>query len=341
VNESRYAFFPSDRSIRFGLSAIKGLGASAIEAILEACRESAFRSVPDLLSRVDLRKVNKRAVESLIKSGALDSLDPDRGKVFGELPALLEGAQAEVRRRESGQFALFGDTSAGKPRKRERKGEAAAPSWSRRERLTFEKETLGFYITGHPMDAFAGEIALYANTTTGKLHAMKHESEVRIGGIVTGLKEKMTRRGEKMATWTLEDLEGTVDVVVFARQLPECRETLGSPEPVFLVGRLSIEERGVKILTEEVFRMENVRERLAKSVHFHLLLDRMNPGDVDELRRTILRHAGEKKGFLHAIRPGEFDAVISLPDGCGLAPSLELARELRGRFGYDVLRLHG
>jgi len=341
VNESRYAFFPSDRSIRFGLSAIKGLGASAIEAILEACRESAFRSVPDLLSRVDLRKVNKRAVESLIKSGALDSLDPDRGKVFGELPALLEGAQAEVRRRESGQFALFGDTSAGKPRKRERKGEAAAPSWSRRERLTFEKETLGFYITGHPMDAFAGEIALYANTTTGKLHALKHESEVRIGGIVTGLKEKMTRRGEKMATWTLEDLEGTVDVVVFARQLPECRETLGSPEPVFLVGRLSIEERGVKILTEEVFRMENVRERLAKSVHFHLLLDRMNPGDVDELRRTILRHAGEKKGFLHAIRPGEFDAVISLPDGCGLAPSLELARELRGRFGYDVLRLHG
>ena len=341
VNESRFAFFPCAPAIRFGLSAIKGLGGQAIEAILEARRESPFLSVRDLLSRVDLRKVNKRAVESLIKSGALDSLDPDRGKVFGELPLLLEEAQTEVRRRESGQFALFGEAPGGGPRKRGRKGEPAAASWSRPERLAFEKETLGFYITGHPMDSFAGEIALYANTTTGGLPALKHDAEVRIGGLVTGLKEKVTRRGDKMATWTLEDLEGTVDVVVFPKQLPECREALGSPEPVFLVGRVSIEEQGLKIHTAEVFRMENVRERLAKSVHFHLLLDRLNPGDIAELRQTILRNAGDKKGFLHAIRPGEFDAVISLPDGCGVAPSLELARDLRGRFGYDVLRLHG
>jgi DNA polymerase-3 subunit alpha len=191
------------------------------------------------------------------------------------------------------------------------------------------------------MDSFAGEIALYANTTTGKLSGLKGDAEVRIGGLVTGLKERMTRRGEKMATWTLEDLEGTAEVVVFPKTLPESREILASPEPVFLVGRLKFEEQGIKIHAEEVFRMENVRERLAKSVHFHLLLDRMSPGDIAELRQTILRNAGEKKGFLHAIRPGEFDAVISLPDGCGVAPSLELARDLRVRFGYDVLRLHG
>jgi hypothetical protein len=97
----------------------------------------------------------------------------------------------------------------------------------------------------------------------------------------------------------------------------------------------------MKIHPEEVFRMGSVRERLANSVHVHLLLDRMGPGDIAELRQTILRNAGEKKGFLHAILPGEFDAVIALPDGCGVAPSLELARDLRARFGYDVLRLHG
>jgi DNA polymerase-3 subunit alpha len=151
----------------------------------------------------------------------------------------------------------------------------------------------------------------------------------------------MTRRGEKMGTWTLEDLEGTVEVVVFPKALPESRETLGSQDPVFLVGRLKFEEQGIKIHADEVFRMENVRERLAKSVHFHLLLDRLSPGDIGELRKTILRNAGEKKGFLHMIRQGEFDAVIALPDGCGVAPSLDLARELRARFGYDVLRLHG
>jgi len=191
------------------------------------------------------------------------------------------------------------------------------------------------------MDAFTGEIAMYANATTGKLASMKTDAEVRIGGLVTGLKEKMTRRGEKMATFTLEDLEGTAEVVVFPNQLPESRETLGSPEPVFLVGRLKLEEQGIKIHVEEAFRMENVRERLAKSVHFHLLLDRLGPGDVGELQKTIRRNPGEKKGFLHVIRQGEYDAVISLPDGCGVAPSLELARDLRNRFGYDVLRLHG
>ncbi len=341
VNESRFAFFPSDGSIRFGLSAIKGLGESAIDAILEARGDGPFRSLGDLLSRVDLRKVNKRAVESLIKSGALDSLDPDRGKVFADLPLLIEEAQAEVRRRESGQYALFGASPEGKSRKRVRKGETVPSSWTRLERLTFEKESLGFYITGHPMDSYSGEIAMYANTTTGKLLSMKTDTEVRIGGLVTGLKERMTRRGEKMATLTLEDLEGTVEVVVFSKTLPESRETLGSPEPIFLVGRLKHEDQGIKIHADEIFRMENVREKLAKSVHFHILLDRLAPGDIEELRKTIRRNSGDKRGFLHVIRPGEYEAVISLPVDCGVTPSLELARELRGRFGYDVLRLHG
>ncbi|GAB4230650.1 MAG: DNA polymerase III subunit alpha [Deltaproteobacteria bacterium] len=341
VNESRFAFFPAGGAIRFGLSAIKGLGASAIESIIEARRENPFRTVSDLLSRVDLRKVNKRALESLIKSGALDSLDPDRGTLMTELPSLMEEAQEESRRKESGQFALFGVSAGEAVRKRDRKGSSRAAPWSRSETLSHEKEALGFYITGHPMDAFAAEIAMYANATTGRLASMKADAEIRIGGLVTGLKERMTRRGEKMATWSLEDLEGTVEVVVFPKTLPEIRETLGSAEPVFLVGRLKFEEQGIRIHAEEVFRMGNVRDRLAKSVHFHLRLDRLGAGDIPELQRSIQRNSGGKKGFVHLIRPGEFEAVVELPDGCGVAPSLELARDLRGRFGYDVLRLHG
>ena len=341
VNESRFAFFPSGGAIRFGLSAVKGLGASAIESIIEGRRESPFRSVSDLLSRVDLRKVNKRALESLIKSGALDTLDPDRGKLIAELPALLDEAQAEAHRRESGQYALFGGAGGETVRKRERRNAPRPASWSRSETLIREKEALGFYITGHPMDSYAAEIAMYANATTGRLALLKPDTEVRIGGIVTGLKEKMTRRGEKMATWSLEDLEGTVEVVVFPKTLPEVRDTLASDEPVFLVGRLKSEEQGLRIHAEEIFRMGNVRDRLARSVHFHIRLDRLGAGDIAELRKTILRNSGTKKAFVHLIRPGEFEAVVELPDGCAVAPSLDFARELRGRFGYDVLRLHG
>jgi DNA polymerase-3 subunit alpha len=341
ANESRYAFFPVGKAIRFGLSAIKGLGASAVEAILEARSEKPFESVRDFLFRVDLRKVNKRAVESLVKSGALDSLDPDRGRVFNDLSSLLDEAQAEVRRRESGQFALFAGPAEEKPAgKRDGKAAHTAPAWSRTERLAFEKEALGFYITGHPLDSWAAEIALYANVTTARLAHLKTGYEVRIGGIVTGLRERTTRKGEKMATLTLEDLEGTVAVTVFPNQLAEFRDILSSADPIFLLGHVKAEEQGVGIIADEMFRMESVRDRLSRSVHFQVLLDRMNDADVAELRKTILRHAGDKKGFLHLVRPGDYEAIIALPDGVGVAPSLELAHALRGRFGYDVLRLH-
>ncbi|MGE5247980.1 MAG: DNA polymerase III subunit alpha [Verrucomicrobiota bacterium] len=341
VNASRYAFFPDGNAIRFGLSAIKGLGASAVEAILEARADRTFGSVRDFLSRIDLRKVNKRAVESLIKSGALDSLDADRGSVFRDLPALLDEAQAEARRRESGQFALFGapaeESVPAKPHKPEGR---AAEGWTRRERLLFEKEALGFYITGHPLDSFAAEIALYASCTTAGLAHLKSGVEVKLGGIVTALKERITRRGDRMANLTLEDLEGTVEVTVFSRTFQECRETLSSPDPVFVVGKVEAGEQGVKVIADEVFLMSNVRERLARSVHFRLLLDRVGPAGVADLRKTLLRYAGDKKGYLHLVREGEYEAVVSLPEGLGLSPSLDLARELRSRFGYDVLSLN-
>jgi DNA polymerase-3 subunit alpha len=341
VNESRYAFFPSGNGIRFGLSAIKGLGASAIEAILEARVDRPFESVRDFLSRTDLRKVNKRAVESLIKSGALDSLDPDRGMVFRTLPALLEEAQAEMRRRESGQFALFGAPGGEPPPPGSHKGGApAAAEWTRRERLLYEKEALGFYITGHPLDSYAAEIALYANCTTAGLAHMKSGAEVKLGGIVTALKERVTRRGDRMANLTLEDLEGTAEVTVFSRTFQECRTTLASPDPVFLTGRVEAGEQGVKVVADDVFLMSNVRERLARSVHFRFFLDRLGSGGLADLRKMVLRYAGDKRGYLHLIREGEYEAVIALPDGIGVSPSLDLARELRARFGYDVLSLH-
>jgi DNA polymerase-3 subunit alpha len=342
VNESQFAFFPAGNAIRFGLSAVKGLGEGAIETIIAARDERPFDSVRDLFSRVDLRKVNKRAVESLIKSGALDSLEPDRGALFNALPALIEEAQAEVRRKESGQFSLFGAPSEEK-KPAQRKGgpaEPPPPAWTRRERLLFEKEALGFYITGHPLDSCAAEIAMYANATTGKLASMGNGAEVKIGGIIASVKEKVTKKGERMAAVILEDLEGTVEVTVFSRTYKEYREILSTHSPVFLLGRVEKGEQGVKVTMEELFLIENVRERLARSVHFDILLDRMGTDGIAELRKVIARNAGDKKGFLHVVRAGEYEAIIALPDGTGVSPSLELARELRNRFGYGVLRLH-
>lgn len=340
VNESRFAFYPSGKAIRFGLSAIKGVGETAVESIQEARGEEPFASVEDFLSRVELRKVNKRALESLIKAGALDTLDPDRGKLFAQLPSMMETAQGEARSRESGQFALFGQVTATPPPSRDKKQVSSAQAWTRRERLSNEREALGFYITGHPLDAYSAEIALFANVASSRIGGMKQGSEVRIGGVISSFKEKTTKRGEKMAILSLEDLEGILEVIVFPEKYREIRDLLGSEDPVFLVGRVDSDETSSKVLAEDVFPMKNIRERLARSVHFRIALERITHEDIADLRRIVRKYAGEKRGYLHLVREGDYEVIVAMPEGVGVAPSLELARELQGRFGYDVLRLH-
>ncbi|MGZ8448173.1 MAG: DNA polymerase III subunit alpha [Candidatus Deferrimicrobiaceae bacterium] len=339
VNESRFAFHPSGKAIRFGLSAIKGVGASAIDAIREAKGEVPFATPEDFLSRVDIRKVNKRAVESLVKAGALDSLESDRGGLFERLPVLMEAAQESARRRDSGQFSLFGEEIAPPP--------AAVPdpkpspsTWSRRERLAHEREAIGVYITGHPLDDYTGEMELFANATSSRVPALVSGSEVRIGGVIASIRQKTTRQGKKMAYLQFEDLEGVLEVVVFPETFEQSQDALSCEGPVFLVGRVERGETSAKIIAMEIFRMENIRERLARSVHFQIFTDRMAPSDIVDLRKMLERNPGEKRAFLHLVREGEYETILALPDKLGVTPSLTLARDLRIRFGYDVLRLH-
>ncbi len=339
VNESRFAFHPSGQAIRFGLSAIKGVGAAAIDVINEAKGEAPFASVEDFLSRVDLRKVNKRAVESLVKAGALDSLDADRGGVFQSIPALMEAAQESARRKGSGQYTLFGGMIAA-PSAPEPDRKPSSATWGRRERLVNEREVLGFYITGHPLDEYEGEMELFANATSSRVASMVSGAEVKIGGIITSLRQKTTKQGKKMAYLQFEDLEGVLEVIVFPEVFQQSQDALTCQGPVFLVGRVEAEEKTAKVVATEIFRMENVRERLARSVHFQIYTDRMTPEDILDLRKMLERNIGEKRGFLHLVREGVYEAVLALPDSLCIAPSLTLARDLRVRFGYDVLRLH-
>jgi DNA polymerase-3 subunit alpha len=342
VNESRAEFHPSGNGIRFGLSAIKGVGSSAIEAISEGRQEAPFASIDDFMARVDLRRVNKSVLESLAKAGAFDSLDNDRGRLFDRIPSLIEEAQREAKRKESGQFALFGaaPSETGPKAKKTAAAPASEPLWSRKERLAHEKEALGFYITGHPLDAFAGEIELFANTTTAQIGELRSGAEVKVGGVINSVRERLTKKGDKYAVLTIEDREGIVEVLVWAEAYKECGDACASEEPIFLIGRVEKGENSTKLIAREIFRMENIRERLARSVHYRIDLAASTPDQVAGFRKALRRHAGEKRGYLHLVREGDFEAVIQLPDSCSVNPSLELAKELRGLFNYDILRLH-
>ncbi|HEX9460809.1 MAG TPA: DNA polymerase III subunit alpha, partial [Thermoanaerobaculia bacterium] len=226
INESNYAFTVVGPNIRFGLGAVKGVGESAIESILEARQKKGrYTSLLDFCEAVDLRACNKKVIEALIKSGSFDFLGIPRRVLFETLENTADSAQRAREEKERGQTSLFGGANVGRTLSPAgRSGESdlrlkADAEWPDDEKLRFEKETLGFYITGHPLNQYNDELRLFANATTDSLH--QHIDEiVNIGGIVSQLKKSKIKKGPNegklMAKFILDDQRGSVDVVVFS-----------------------------------------------------------------------------------------------------------------------------
>ena len=222
INQSNYSFTVVSRNIRFGLGAVKGVGQSAIESILEARRQlGRFTSLHQFCESVDLRACNKKVIEALIKSGSFDSFGLTRKGLFESLEATADSAQRAREEKERGQSSLFGSVGQALLSVPERvQTRMSAPQeWPDEEKLRHEKETLGFYITGHPLNKYNEELQLFANATTETLH--QHIDEVvNIGGIVSNLKRSKIKKGPNegklMAKFILDDQYGSVDVVVFS-----------------------------------------------------------------------------------------------------------------------------
>src|SRR5213592_1794360 len=197
INESNYAFTVVGPNIRFGLGAVKGVGQGAIESILEARRGvGRYKSLLQFCESVDLRACNKKVIEALIKSGSFDFLGESRRALFDSLEATADSAQRIRDEKERGQSSLFGGVGApALGRSPEgRRAHTAIPEWPEDEKLRHEKETLGFYITGHPLNKYTNELKLFANATTDTLH--QHIDEVvNIGGIVSQLKRSKIKKG--------------------------------------------------------------------------------------------------------------------------------------------------
>jgi len=216
INESNYSFTVVGPNIRFGLGAVKGVGHSAIETLLEARQPvGRFTSLHEFCESVDLRACNKKVIEALIKSGSFDSFALTRKALFESVESTADSAQRARDEKEKGQVSLFAPLPAGESGRRPGEG----IEWPEEEKLRHEKETLGFYITGHPLNKYGDELRLFANATTETLHS--HVDEVvNIGGIVSNLKrskiKKGANEGKLMAKFVLDDQFGSVDVVVFS-----------------------------------------------------------------------------------------------------------------------------
>ncbi|MGE5571770.1 MAG: DNA polymerase III subunit alpha [Bacteroidota bacterium] len=254
INESLEDFTAVGGRIRFGLAAVKNVGRAAVQAIIEARgRGGRFRSLADFCDRVDLREVNKKVVESLIRCGAFDSVGGKRSALLAVLDATYDAASAGRREREKGQASFF-DLF-------EEKGDFAAsevplpsvPEFDEKERLAMEKELLGLYVSGHPLEGIASKLRAHVSAQVATLVDHADGDEVSIGGIITAFRKIVTKStGQPMAFFTLEDLTGAVEVVVFPRTYEECFRFIGEDAIVLVQGRLDMKEEGAKVLANTV-----------------------------------------------------------------------------------------
>jgi DNA polymerase-3 subunit alpha len=344
VNESARDFTVVAEGIRFGLAGVKNVGEGAIEAVLEAraARKGRFASVFDFAAHVDGRRVNRRVVESLVKCGAFDSLHANRAAVWAVLDVALEAGAAAQRDREIGQTSLFGAAGGRAP-------EPAlpdAPPWTDRQRLEHEKEVLGLYVTGHPLASVAAKLARFVDTKSTGTEG-KEGREVRAGGILTGLRETRTRRGQLMGFGTLEDLDGSFDLVIFAEPFARHASLLKSavegeagsgPIPLLVSGTLETGETP-KILVRDVLRLDRAEEKLAALLRVRVLAAEATRDRLLALKGLLARNPGACAVALHVVIPDESETVVSLPGVTGVRPDEAFLREVDGLFGRPVAEL--
>jgi DNA polymerase-3 subunit alpha len=256
VNESAASFTTDGKVIRFGLTAVRNVGVGAIDVVI-AVREAGgpFASLADFCGRVDTRLVNQRVIASLIKAGAFDRLG-SRAQMLQTLDAVLERAQRSQRARNEAQTGLFGDLAAPEPAAAgPGEGDTAVQEFSKEELLTMEREMLGLYISDHPLRRWGPALAKRATATIAQLADLPDRKKVTIGGLIGTVKRSMTRSGSTMAFVTLEDLTGSIEVLVFPRAYEQHGLSLKRDAVVLLRGTLDVEEQSVKLLCDEVIAL--------------------------------------------------------------------------------------
>lgn len=311
VNESEYDFSVSDGKIRFGLGGVKNLGRKAIEAIVQARKKGPFRSLREFCSRVDIQKVNKRVMESLIKCGAFDSFGGHRAQYMAALDQVMEEAQRLHRAKARGQMSMFGERGSFPF-----SGEALpeVPPWEESQRLEHEKESLGFYVTGHPMERIMDQVSSWVNADTQRLASMADRVEVRIVGMKRSCKEVATKNGERMGFLTLEDLHGSVEVVCFPEAYQQALPLIQKDRPLCVRGILEHGEDSYKLLASEVLSLETVVALVAMPVELVVKVSSMQESDLVDLRELLRSSPGHRAIRLHMVLEGGKVAVLELPE---------------------------
>jgi DNA polymerase III subunit alpha len=341
VNASGLDFTVEGADVRFGLSAIKNVGEGAVESLVEARRRLArpFRSMFDLAGEIDLRLANKRVFEALAASGALDGFEARRSRQHAGVDAALEWGQKRRTDRESGQGNLFGGASAA--------GEAAdptasvlpdVPDWDERTRLAHEKATLGFYMSGHPLESLSDLLDDFASHGTLALREQTSGAEVAVGGIVTDFRKRKSKKGAWWGSFQLEDLEGQIEVLAFPKAFEQFQSLLENDRAVLITGRVESDEGRVRLTADEIVSLDDLREKKAEAVHVRLDAEDIDDDLIGKLRRAVDAHRGDVALYLEIVREGDFRLVARAEVNSRVSPSRQLSTALESVVGPGRVR---
>ncbi len=318
VNESRVKFAVVNDAIRFGLGAIRGVGTKTAQAIIAARQEGGpFTSLTDLCMRADPQQINRKVLEALVKCGAFDSTGSTRAEAMAQVEDALKLVARRADPSQANQMGLFGAMA---PALRSAP-HAAVQQWDAKESLRAEKEALGFYVTAHPLDKFADKIARLSGVTTADLAAAPDGSSVVIVGVVQAVKLKNNKAGKRYATFTLEDLQGAVEVIAWPETYQRVEAVLGSDDPVVARGKLDIDEERAQILLDELKPLSVVLVDSVREVHIRAPRARLGESSVQDLKALFGRYNGGCPIYLHLEMDAAREAIILLGNDFRVAPT--------------------
>jgi DNA polymerase-3 subunit alpha len=335
------------KAIRFGLGAVKRVGSSAVDSMIAAREESPLESLYDVTNRVDLKKTNRGVLEALIKAGAMDELPENRNHHRAQLLAALDRAidlgQKAQRDRAAGQTSLFGRLAPEQAATINVEEYPDTPRWTLIQKLSHEKESLGFYISGHPLQRYKKDVARFASHQSDNIsEVQRHSSTVAMAGVVEGYRERSTKSGSgRIAYFNLEDLQGKVEVIVFPRDFEKASEILPTDEPVLVKGQVRKDGRdGVpKLHLREVVLLRDLRLEKTSAMDMRLECDKVTRQRLEKLKAALLDHPGRCALSVRVVQPGLWEARLELAEDLKVNPCDELVSRAEHIFGENICTL--
>jgi len=333
INESFKHFAVIGNQIRFGLTAVKNVGDAAIDIILgERKVNGKFKSLYDFCQRVDLRKVNRRVVESLVKCGAFDFSNAYRSQMLTILGELLEQSQRNHKKNGEPQLSMLID-QPGEPKE----DYPDVDEFPENQLIAFEKETIGFYISRHPLSRYEEEIKKYTDLDTAALPKLQNGAEVRVCGLVSALKEIVTKKGDRMAFLTLEDMKGFIEVILFPEVFKAALPCLRGGDPLLVSGTLDLSEEHIKIKGTEVRSLPGLTSLPGKPFHLRIPLSLLGSSQLADLKEIILANRGSSKVLLHFMGGTSRETIVALSDQYTVDPSQNLKVHLQNLFKSSLI----